>query len=173
MVDGSTCNCFCPMWKLAFCAMTTKVSQITSWVLVCSLPWVQHKRWIHRVGGMCAHILGEACNWRMWFSLSYVQSTMENIEEDDQKARKIGWSISHKFTPRLEHDKIWAQWVSNILLENMLEKVWWCRCFEMGSWSWTICCQMSCSKGGKYTCVRSNRKSHAALKCCCQITLRF
>jgi hypothetical protein len=29
-------------------------------------------------------------------------------------------------------------------LENILEKVWWCRCSKTESWSWTICCPMSC-----------------------------
>jgi hypothetical protein len=48
---------------------------------------------------------------------------MEGIGEDNPKARKIGRGISHKLALRLEHDKIWAQWASSIMLENMLEKV--------------------------------------------------
>jgi hypothetical protein len=28
MVEGSRCSCSCPMWKVASCAMTTKMSQI-------------------------------------------------------------------------------------------------------------------------------------------------
>jgi hypothetical protein len=36
--EGSTCSCFYPMWKVASYATVTKVSQTTSWVLVCSLP---------------------------------------------------------------------------------------------------------------------------------------
>ncbi len=38
MIEEDTCNYFCPTWKLAIHAMATKVSQIASWVLVCSLP---------------------------------------------------------------------------------------------------------------------------------------
>jgi len=47
---------------------------------------------------------------------------MEGIGEDNQKARKIGRGISHKFTLGLEHDKIRAQWASNIMSKNMLER---------------------------------------------------
>jgi hypothetical protein len=38
VIEGSTCNYFCPKWKPTSCAMVAKVSQIASWVLVCSLP---------------------------------------------------------------------------------------------------------------------------------------
>jgi hypothetical protein len=35
--------------------MATKVSQITSWVFMCSLPWAQRKKWIP-IGLMgCVH----------------------------------------------------------------------------------------------------------------------
>jgi hypothetical protein len=54
VLNGSACSCSCPMWKPRFCAMTTNVSQITLWVIVRSLPWVQRKRWIHRANG-CVH----------------------------------------------------------------------------------------------------------------------
>jgi hypothetical protein len=50
-------------------------------------------------------------------------------------------------------------------LESMLEKVWWWRHSEMESWSWTICCLMSCSNGGRHAWVRGGRRSHVALKC--------
>jgi hypothetical protein len=55
---------------------------------------------------MCAYTLGEACNWRLWLRLNYVQNTVENIGEDNQKAKKIGWGINHKLAPGLEHDEI-------------------------------------------------------------------
>jgi len=32
VVEGSACNCFCPMWKPIFHTMATKVSRTTSWV---------------------------------------------------------------------------------------------------------------------------------------------
>jgi hypothetical protein len=38
VVEGSACNCFCPMWKPTSHVMATKVLQIASWVLVRSLP---------------------------------------------------------------------------------------------------------------------------------------
>jgi hypothetical protein len=52
------------------------------------------------------------------------------------------------------------------LLENTLERVWWCRRFEMEFWSWTICCSMSCSNGGRHARATSGRRSHVALRCC-------
>jgi hypothetical protein len=63
-----------------------------------------------------------------------------------------------------EDDKSRARWVSNILLENILERVWWCKCSEMEFWSWTICCPMNCSNGGKHTRVGGGRRSHVVLK---------
>jgi hypothetical protein len=55
MVEGIVCSYFRPMWKLASCAMVTKVSQTTSWVPMCSLPWAQCKKWIP-IGSMgCVH----------------------------------------------------------------------------------------------------------------------
>jgi hypothetical protein len=58
MVKRSTCNCFCFMWKPTSHTMATKVLQ-TTWVLICSLPWVQRTRWISigLVGSV--HTLGE------------------------------------------------------------------------------------------------------------------
>jgi hypothetical protein len=55
MFEGSTCSCFYPTWKLTSHTMATKVSQITSWVFMCSLPWAQRKKWIP-IGLMgCVH----------------------------------------------------------------------------------------------------------------------
>jgi hypothetical protein len=45
MVERSAYNCFCAMWKLAFHTMRTKVSQIVSWVSMCSLLCTQCKKW--------------------------------------------------------------------------------------------------------------------------------
>ncbi len=46
---------------------------------------------------------------------------MEGIGEDNQKAKNIGYGISHKFTLGLEHDKIQAQWASIIMSEHVGE----------------------------------------------------
>jgi hypothetical protein len=48
---------------------------------------------------------------------------MQKNGEDNQKARKINQIISQIPTFKLKHDKIWARWASDVLLENMLEKV--------------------------------------------------
>jgi len=48
---------------------------------------------------------------------------MEKTMEVSRKPRKIGQTISQTPTFRPKHDKIWAQWASNILSESMLEKV--------------------------------------------------
>jgi hypothetical protein len=69
-------------------------------------------------------------------------------------------------TPRPKHDKIQAWWDSDIPLENMLERVWWCKRSKMESWSWTICCSMNCLNGGRHAWAGGGRRSHAALRCC-------
>jgi hypothetical protein len=48
---------------------------------------------------------------------------VEKIEENNQKAIKIGQVISQTFAPRPEHDKIQTQWALGIPLENMLKRV--------------------------------------------------
>jgi hypothetical protein len=139
---------------------------ITSWVPMCSLPWTQRKRWmpIRSMGCMYTH-------WKMfaiegWGSPSRIRNVVEKIGEDNWKVGKIGQGVNQMFAPRLKHDKIWARWALNVPLENMLKMVWWCKCFKMDSWSWTICCPMSCSNGGKHAWACDGKKSHVALRCC-------
>jgi hypothetical protein len=145
--------------------VAAKVSWITSWVLVCSLPWAQHMKWIPIWPMGCVHTHQGMPTIEGWGSPSCVWSVVEKSREDNQKARKIGWVVSQPFALRPKHDKIQARWALNILLQNMLEKVWWCRRFEMESWSWTICCLMSCSSGGRHTWARGDKRSHVALRC--------
>ncbi len=47
---------------------------------------------------------------------------MEKIREDSQKVKKIGQVVNQAPAPEPKHDKIRAQWASNVPLENMLEK---------------------------------------------------
>jgi len=55
--ERSTCSWYCPTWKPTSQTMAAKVSRITSWVPMHSLPWIQHKRLIP-IGLMdvCTHI---------------------------------------------------------------------------------------------------------------------
>jgi hypothetical protein len=101
-----------------------------------------------------------------WGNPSSIWNVMEKNMEINRKVGKIGWVVNQMPTLGLEHDNIQVQWASNIPLENMSQKVWWCRCFKMESWSWTICCPMNYSSGGRHIRARGNRKSHATLKCC-------
>jgi hypothetical protein len=56
VIEGNTCNYSHLTWKLASHTMATKVSTITSWVLVHLLPWAQGKKWI-LIGSMgCVHM---------------------------------------------------------------------------------------------------------------------
>jgi len=161
VVERSTCNCSYSTWKLASHTMAAKVSWITSWA-----PWTQRKKWIP-IGLMgCVHTHWKIPAIEGWGNPSHIQSVVKNTREDNQKARKTNRTISQMFAPKLEHDKIQAQWASNISLESMLERVWWCKRSKMESWSWTICCPMNCSNGGKNAQARGGRKSHIALKCC-------
>jgi hypothetical protein len=43
--------------------------------------------------------------------------------KDNQKVRQIGRTINQAFALGPEHDNVWAQWASDILLKNMLERV--------------------------------------------------
>jgi len=166
VVEGSTCNCSHPTWKLTSYVMATKVSQIASWVLVHSLPWTPHKKWIPigLMGFVHTH-------WRMpivegWGSPSHLRSVMQKIREDNQKVGKTSQVISQVLALRPKHNKIRARWASNVMLESMLERVWRWKRFEMESWSWTNCCPINCSNGRKHTLVGGGRRSHATLKCC-------
>jgi hypothetical protein len=84
-----------------------------------------------------------------WGSPSHIRSIVEKIGENYWKPRKTSRAISQTHTLGSKHDKIQEQWVSNISSENILERVSLCRHFEMESWSWTICCPMSCSNEEK------------------------
>jgi len=130
VIEGNTCSCYYPMWKPTSHAMVRKVSQITSWVLVCSLFWAQHKRWIPIQLMGCVHM-----HWRIPIiercgSPNHVQDVMEKIGEDNWNTTQI---VSQTFTPRLKHDKIWEWWALHVTLKNMLERVWWCKCSQMES----------------------------------------
>ncbi len=164
MVEGNACNCSCPMWKPTYHATVTKVLQITSWVPMCLLPWAQDKKWIP-IGLMgCVHThLGMPI---IEGSPRHIQNVVLKSGEDNWKVEKIGQVVSQTFTPRPKHDEIWAWWALDVSLKSMLEKVWWCRCFEMEPWNWTICCPMSYSNGGRHARVGGGRRSHATLRCC-------
>jgi hypothetical protein len=127
VVEGIACNYSCPTWKLPFRAMATKVLWTTSWVPMCSLPWMQHKRWIP-IGLMgCVHMHRGIFTIEGWGSLSGIWNVVEKTREDNQKVKKTNWTISQTFTLKPKNDKIQAQLVSNILSKNMLKKVWWCK----------------------------------------------
>jgi hypothetical protein len=133
VVEGNACNYYCPTWKPTSHTMATKVWQVASWVLVCLLPWKQCRRWIP-IGSMgCVHT-----HWRMhafegWGSSSRVRSVVQKTKENNQKVRKISWAINQAPTPRPKHDKIQAQWASNVMSKSMLKRVWWCKHSEMES----------------------------------------
>jgi hypothetical protein len=153
VVEGSACNCFCPMWKLASHTMVAKVLWIASWVLVRSMPWAQHKRWIHIKSMRCVHTHQRMPTIKRWGNLSHIHSVVKKIGEDNRKVGKTSWIVSKAFALGPKHDKIWAQWASNISSKNMSERVWWCKHSEMESWSWTVCCLMSCPNGGCHACM--------------------
>jgi len=140
VAKGSACSCSYPSWKPTFHAMATKVSQTTSWVLLRSLPWAQHKRWIPIRSMEYVHTHWgrpgiEGCD-----NLKHIWSDVEKIGENNQKVGKIGRTISQMFTLGPKHDKIRAQLASSILSKSMdrskkcsyvketLEGGRWCEC---------------------------------------------
>jgi hypothetical protein len=109
-------------------------------------------------------------HWRMpaiegWGDPSHVWNVVPKTQKIIKRLED--W-LSYKpvLALRPKHDKIRARWVSNVPLESMLERVWWCKHFEMESWSWTISCPMNCSNGGRHAWARGSRRSHVALRCC-------
>ncbi len=71
--------------------MVTKVSRIASWVLVCSLLWVQHKRWIP-IGLMrCVHTHQGILAIEKWGNPNCIRSVVEKNGKDNQKVGKINW----------------------------------------------------------------------------------
>jgi hypothetical protein len=166
VIERNACNCFHPTWKPTFRVMATKVLQIASWVLMCLLPWAQHKRWIPIGLMVCVHTHWKMLITKGWGSPSYIWSAVEKNGENNWKVRKIGQVVSQSLALGLKHDKIWAQWALNTSLESMLGKVWWCKPSDMESWNWTICCLMGCSNGGKHAWAKGSGRSHVTLRCC-------
>ncbi len=166
VVEGNACNYFRPIWKPAFRPMPIKVSQIASWVLVHSLPWAQCKKWIPIELIGCVHTHQGMHVIEGWSSPSQIQNVVQDNGEDNRTTGKTGRVISQALSPRPKQDKIQARWASDVPSESMLKRVWWCRCFKTKSWSWTICCLMSCSNGRRNPWVGDGRRSHIALRCC-------
>jgi len=81
VVEGSACNCSCLTWKLTFCIMVAKVSQIISWVLVRSLPWTQCKKWIPIRSMGCVHTHQGMFAIEGWGSPSRIQSVVKKNGE--------------------------------------------------------------------------------------------
>jgi len=166
VLKKSVCNYFHPMWKLISCTMVANVSQITSWVLRHSLPWAQHKRWIP-IGSMgCVHTHWRILTFEGWGNPIHIRSTMKKNQRIWSKVWKYWLNRKLNTYPWPKDDRIRAWWASNISSNNMLERLWWCRCSEMESWSQTICYLLSCSNKGKHAWVGGGRKSHVTLKCC-------
>jgi hypothetical protein len=75
-------------------------SQIASWVLVCSLPWVQHKKWIPIRSMECVHTHQKIPTIDGCGSLSHVQNFVEKTREDNQKVGKTNQVVSQMPTLR-------------------------------------------------------------------------
>jgi len=82
------------------------VLQTISWVLVCLLPWVQRKRWIPIGLVGCVHTRHGRPIIKRCGNPSCIQSIVEKIGENNQKAKKISQVINQISTLRLKHDKI-------------------------------------------------------------------
>ncbi len=110
---------------------------------------------------------------------NHVQNIVKKIGKDSWKVRKIDLTISKMPAPRSEHDKFWAWWALGIMSKNMLERVWWCRCFKMESWNQTIWCPMNYSKRRRHVCVgavASHMSPWSVVgkgRCCCWPMLRL
>jgi hypothetical protein len=59
------------------------------------------------------------------------------------------------FVFRRVHDKIRAEWASNIPSKNMLEMVWWCKHSKINFLNQIIYCPMNCSNRRKHTRLKA------------------
>jgi len=114
----------------------------------------------------CVHTHRKILVIEKWGNPNHVWNVVEKTGEDNWKVGKTGWAINQTPTFEPKHDKIRTQWALDISLKNMLWKVWWCRCFEMEFWNWTICYSMSCSNGRRDAWAEHGRRWHFTLKCC-------
>jgi hypothetical protein len=106
MVKESVSNYFHPTWKLAFRTMVTKMTRTTSWIFVCSLPWVQCMKWIP-IGSMgCVHTHQMKPTIKGCDTPNHIENIVEKTNEGNWKVWKIGWIISQMPTPRPKHGKI-------------------------------------------------------------------
>jgi len=81
MFKESTCNCSHPTWKLTSHRMETNVSQTASWVLMHSLLWAQHKKWIPIKSMGCVHTRWGILAIEGWGNPNHIR----NIVEENRK----------------------------------------------------------------------------------------
>ncbi len=81
--------------------MATKVSWTTSWVLVRSLPWAQHKRWKFVALMGCVHMHQRIHAIEGCGNPNHIWSDVENNGEDNQKASGRCGFNSSRTTPHL------------------------------------------------------------------------
>jgi len=164
-VEKNTCNYSCPTWKLASCTMAAKVSWITSWAPVHSMPWAQHKRWISIRLMACVHTHWGIHNVEGWGNPSHVRNVVENTKEDNQKVGKINQVISQTSIPRLEHDKI-----RHDGLQIFRQKACWKGYDGVGILRWNLEVESFVTRWivqmEKNTLAGGGERSHVALRCC-------
>jgi hypothetical protein len=94
IVEGNVCNCSHPTWRSTSRAKATKVSRTSSWVPMCSLPWVQHKKWTPITLMGCVHT-----HWRIptiegCGNPSHVRNIVKKDGEYNWKVGKVHWTIN-------------------------------------------------------------------------------
>jgi hypothetical protein len=70
--------------------MATKMSRITSWVLMYSLPWVQHKRWTPITSMGCVHMHQRIFGIEGCGNPSCIRNVVKKDVQNNKKAGKIG-----------------------------------------------------------------------------------
>jgi len=116
MAKGNTCSYFRLTWKLASCAMETKMSRTTSWLPMRSLPWAQHKRWIPMKSMGCVHTHQRRLAIEWCDRASWVWSVVKKIREKNWKVGNISRTISQTPTLGLKHDTLRCCWKRKVLL---------------------------------------------------------
>jgi hypothetical protein len=69
--------------------MVAKVSQIASWVLVCSLPWTQRKKRIPITSMGCVHTHWGILVIEGWDSPSHIQNVVEKLGKIIERLGKL------------------------------------------------------------------------------------
>ncbi len=105
------------------------------WHLVCSCSlWLAHYRCLpNGTMGWLNTQWGRPIIAR-WGSPNQIHMALEEIGNCNQNLEKIDQVVNHVFELKPNHEMMQIQWMLNAPFKQMVEKVWWCKCFRLESY---------------------------------------